>query len=156
MRHWTAWAGLTSCLLASVTAAQEIDSNEVRVITPTKATSTCIGDPKTPVCAVETMMACVYRLDMDLCRRVGIHEFPLPEKKGRALYRILSVDTLSTENIPPDLRGAYWMQPGYVEMTVLELDTKLPWCSDGCRMSYSLKPSPTGWEIVSWSLEGME
>src|SRR5688572_7375110 len=43
------------------------DRGEIREITTTTSTSDCISDPKTPACAVETLLACTTRLDGALC-----------------------------------------------------------------------------------------
>jgi hypothetical protein len=58
----TVIAGLGALALAACD-----DASEVRVIAPDAATSTCIGDPKTPECAVETLLACLSRDDGRLC-----------------------------------------------------------------------------------------
>lgn len=39
-------------------------------------TSTCIGNPITPLCAVETVLACVARRNDDLCRMATKPGFP--------------------------------------------------------------------------------
>jgi len=31
------------------------------------STSTCLGNPKTPICAIETLIVCIYRADRELC-----------------------------------------------------------------------------------------
>ena len=63
-------------LAAGLPAAQAGGGEEptIRRITPTEADSDCIGDPRTPLCAVETRMACFIRKDVSLCRQVGDHE----------------------------------------------------------------------------------
>lgn len=40
---------------------------EIRTITTTTSTSDCIGDPKTPTCALDTFIACGTRKDPGLC-----------------------------------------------------------------------------------------
>lgn len=47
---------------------------QVRRVTPAAADSDCIGDPKTPLCALDTLFACASRLDFALCGRIGIGE----------------------------------------------------------------------------------
>ncbi|MGE0093199.1 MAG: hypothetical protein AB7M05_14950 [Alphaproteobacteria bacterium] len=56
--------GLT-ILIAIVAAALFFtgDRSEIREITATTATSDCIGDLKSPICAVETLLACLVRMD---------------------------------------------------------------------------------------------
>jgi hypothetical protein len=39
---------------------------------PKTTDSQCVGDPKTPVCALETMLACLVRQQPELCRKMGI------------------------------------------------------------------------------------
>jgi hypothetical protein len=46
-----------------------------RIITATDATSMCIGDPRTPLCALETTLACRVRSDPVLCDKVGTPRF---------------------------------------------------------------------------------
>lgn len=59
---------LVALLLTMLGALVGCDEGlEVRVITPDSASSTCIGDPKTPLCTVETMLACLVRDDGRLC-----------------------------------------------------------------------------------------
>lgn len=50
-----------------------VDAQEFRVFDPMgkEDTSRCIGDPRTPLCAVETHAACIYRGDSSLCDKVG-------------------------------------------------------------------------------------
>ena len=72
------------------------------------STSNCIGNPKTPRCAVETMNACVKRGDWELCRQAG-YEW---EELGRWVpseyallyyfrYRVVGRGLIRQANIPP-------------------------------------------------------
>lgn len=36
-------------------------------------TSPCIGDPKTPICVIETVLYCTASSSIDLCERVGFN-----------------------------------------------------------------------------------
>lgn len=137
-------------------ADEKFDPKQVRVITPTEATSNCIGDPKTPICAVETFMACSARLDRSLCERVGIHEFHFPDKAEAVRYRILKVRILKDKDIPKRLRGVDWMKTGYADITLVLPDIIYSWCPKGCQKDFSVKPTAKGWEIVSWALQGIE
>jgi hypothetical protein len=55
--------------------------DEIRYIEKDEATSDCIGDPKTPLCAVETWTACDVQTDPDICFRAG-----LPLARGWAAF----------------------------------------------------------------------
>jgi hypothetical protein len=59
---------LVLCFLAGFPAA----AGDVRILTHDNETSTsdCIGNPKTPLCAVETRMACGYYRRKDYCDAV--------------------------------------------------------------------------------------
>ena len=71
--------GLSSILMAAGTAVAEEGLATADAPPPAgwqvvghgaaDTTSRCIGDPKTPRCAMETLMACPIRGDYDLCRR---------------------------------------------------------------------------------------
>ncbi len=55
-------------------------------------TSKCIGKPKTPICAVETVLACFVRGDNSLCRGATIDERPIRHVIGGfqfATYRFV-------------------------------------------------------------------
>ncbi len=78
----------------------DFDPNQVRIITPTEATSTCIGDPRTPICAIETLLACVARRNVDLCRRVGVSTPCFDSKIVGVRYRIGKVGILNKTDIP--------------------------------------------------------
>lgn len=67
-------AVLVVLALAAPVAAQlpSVDPlNQYRLIGPAgRSDSTCIGRPETPLCAVETFLACFARRDAGLCRIV--------------------------------------------------------------------------------------
>lgn len=51
-------AGVLGLLLAIAALSAHAQELEVRRITQTYATSDCIGDPWTPLCALDTYLAC--------------------------------------------------------------------------------------------------
>ena len=55
---------------------------EIRFIDRAGASSECVGDPKTAVCAVETALACRIRLDAALCQRVRLDGASSPLRPG--------------------------------------------------------------------------
>ena len=128
-----------------------------RVITETEATSTCIGDPRTPVCAVETLLACIARSDRELCYRAGVRDYFPGGAPEDYRYRILSVRILTEADMTPDLADAEWWKPEYADVTIQEPDFQLDFCDPGgCKASYNLKPSAIGWEIMTWFVWGVE
>ncbi|MEG3620301.1 hypothetical protein V5T82_17690, partial [Magnetovibrio sp. PR-2] len=67
---------LTACTSHAQNEAKHLADvpppDELRFISSDSSSSTCIGDPKTPLCAVETIMACFARMDKALCGKVGV------------------------------------------------------------------------------------
>ncbi|MSO91789.1 MAG: hypothetical protein EXQ86_00125 [Rhodospirillales bacterium] len=120
LKMGTIAAAALSVLLAVATLSAHAQEREVRRITQTDATSDCIGDPRTPLCALETYLACVVRKDRVLCDRVDVPEgfyFGEPwQIIELAEYLILDEVTLTPENIPEHLKDVRWMQPGMVEI----------------------------------------
>jgi len=94
---------------ASIAHALESRSDEAllrtMVIEPPSTESKCIGDPITPLCAVETFVACYFWNDMRLCRAVGfVPNFPIGVDEYFALktlhYRLIGEALLKDEDIP--------------------------------------------------------
>ncbi|CAA6605887.1 exported hypothetical protein [Rhodospirillaceae bacterium LM-1] len=146
---------LCLALAKSASAWEEINPKQIRVITPTSATSDCIDRPKSPVCAVETVLACTRRIDKAMCARAGITNFHYqdkPEEKFR--YRILSVKVLARKDIPkwqwekPD-----GLRPDDVEVVVQNPDEHYSsHCQkSGCNTSFWVKPDSIDWRVVSWA-----
>jgi hypothetical protein len=128
MRFTRSWP-LAALALASAVAPLDGKSASAaadaawRQVSQDSATSRCIGDPKTAVCAVETVIACVVRREAQLCRiaavdpgdglfeRMTAQKLP-PQHYGR--YKINGVHTVRRDEIPgifaefgshdPDLR----------------------------------------------------
>lgn len=153
----------TSVALAFILAAcaapgvDDFDPAEIRGITPTEAASKCIGDVSTPLCAVETFLACMWRLERPLCERVGVFDFSLADRPDPVRYRILSARILRAEDIPDHLRDTDWMKPGYADITLLYVDRKEIHCRpEGCLADFSLKPTPIGWQVIGWAVQGVD
>lgn len=84
VRRWTAALALVLLLVSAETclAGEGVPPpDEIRFIDVDEATSDCIGDPKTPLCAVETWIACDVQTDPNICFRAG-----LPLARGWAAF----------------------------------------------------------------------
>lgn len=139
-------------------AMNDFNPEEVRVITPTEATSQCIGDPRTPVCAVETLRACFARLDKTLCEKTGIRSeiLQFPENPHVDRYRILSARVIRKEDITPKLRDAEWYKPGFIEVTIHDMDVKRYYCPERCLTGYMIKSELHSWKVMDWAAWGFE
>lgn len=144
-----------SLSISSATLAGGIEAlGELRFISPTDATSNCIDNPITPLCAVETFIACAVRIEPSLCRSIGIENYNYPKQKSTSRYYVVSTHTITAEDITEELRDTNWMKPGFVRITILESEFRMDWCPEGCKTSYNLKPVGKLWHVASYSVWG--
>jgi len=73
-------------------------------LTDEASTSDCIGKPISPICAIETNIACLLRHDLELCR-IGevtptFKEVPISQPRGNHKLHIWSANRLREETIP--------------------------------------------------------
>lgn len=80
-----------------IALAGEAMEGEIRVITPTEATSDCIGDPRTPLCAVETVIACDHDIRYEGCKEVGLKYYR--PKQVRIEYVIEKMGFVNREKV---------------------------------------------------------
>ena len=118
--------------------------------------SKCIGKPVTPVCAVETIIACFVRKDRRLCR-IGEGQEPQPDltpgNPGEGVwerYRITAVRR-ATPKRPPAIAGIT-VQKGDMTVDVHKLWCQFSQCepTDGPPTTYLLRPMDGRWAAVSW------
>ena len=154
-RGFTVYALLLLGLMGCVGATADGQQPEIRRITQTDATSTCIGDPKTPLCAVETFIACGARRNLRLCRIAGVHKDVISSRLYSVEYYVKRLHVLRPEDIPPHLKGASWFQPGIVDVQMLERDCLpdqtacpgKPWES----RDFSVKKVDSEWHVIGWA-----
>lgn len=133
-------------------AAEDIPPpDEIRYVERDGATSDCIGDPKTPLCAVESWIACDIRGDIELCIRAGqpfssrIADSP---GRGRVLYSVVSVEhhpALEVSAAPERSAG----------ITLIESNT---WFADGWYLDNAMvirsKFIMTRYTVKDWNGQG--
>lgn len=161
LRRCLSLASLVACLAAPALAQASRD--KPGHITPTTATSVCIGGTSTPICAAETLLACLARNDDTLCRRVGA--VPPARHMGNAGqiqidYVIVRVSVIRPEDITEDTRDLDWYKPGY---TLIEMDRRAcPATQARCDsdedwddLQVYLRPGAASgtWEVVTWRSE---
>ena len=131
----------------------------VLTVGPGRADSDCVGDTATPVCAVETWLACFARTDAELCARAVPHVNMLfhPEAKPYFIrYQISAVLVLSRVRITKGLAG-FRVEPGDVEIRLRRHSCQY-WqgnCSVDLTVkeSYFLKLRNGNWIVVAWTDE---
>jgi len=120
---------------------------------PATTDSQCIGDPKTPECAIDTYIACYVRNDGRLCAAVGLTvEFTRGPSRGRfSRYQISSSRRLTAAGSPPILYGVGQMtwQPGDIEVVTRRISCSGGQCGGGeFQMKYVLRRSADRWIVV--------
>jgi hypothetical protein len=176
---------LAALLCAAVAQAQPPDPDlpavdppgQARVMTHDDATSTsqCIGKPITPLCAVETVIACLLRKRDELCRiGMGLETRPgfvfaqaVPGLHHR--YRVLSVTQINIQNLPTECRFAptsgslpWWLtedrrqcRPGDIEIVILKQTcwqnpARCDPVSTLNRYKYRLRRIGQTWAVLIW------
>ena len=136
----------------------------LRVAGLENATSPCIGDPATPLCAVETYLACIWRRDDRLCKQAWGPYWKGPiwaqVKEGPGadvyqLYRVMRVYEASpgTQTFwSYDLPVTFWREGDVVlELLLMRCRRGDPECQSSVEPTlFTLRRQPGGtWAIVS-------
>jgi hypothetical protein len=138
-----------------------------RVMTHDDATSTskCVGNPVTPLCAVETMIACFERKDGELCR-IGMNverkpffanNEPQPRPYHFRKYRVLSAKRCDAKNPPPQwfTREHGQCRPDDVRVVVLEQTCwrdpeRCDPVDSSDRFTYVVRRAADYWFVINW------
>jgi hypothetical protein len=164
-------AALTAALLLAAPAWAGSDGDFTpdpadtwRVITQDDATSTsrCIGQVDTPVCAVETLIACHMRGTPELCRIATgrTHDFssgPLPNEWLR--YRLTRASPIQPEDFARQHLGHFGVQrwkPGSMLVEMVEETCYGTFCEGSLEMIYILRRSGKGWHVYDSQLVVMD
>ena len=170
---------LAMLIFAALPASAEEDvplpaltpAGEYRIMTQDDATSTsqCIGDPVTPLCAVETVMACFERANDELCRvGMGLDQNPgmVPEMEsyGFLLYRVVRREVVTDRRFPwPPKRDLPWrpgelsVQPGDVRIDVIEKPCSSISSPETCSSTWGnprtfiVRHEGKRWSVIVWA-----
>jgi len=152
-------AAVALLVMGGVAAAEEAEigapdaAGHWRKLTRTGGSSDCIGDPRSPICAVETFIACNARHDAKLCRIAsGPKRRPPPAGSftpDATLYRFLAVKRLERPDFPPrwqdDGKG---VQPGDVWIAAWIRDCWGECDRTGVRENFWLRQDGERWWLV--------
>jgi hypothetical protein len=127
------------------------------------SSSQCVGQPGTPLCAVETLLACFQRDRQDLCRMVddGTEQyaqiFNAPADPAKYLaYRVLGAHRIDADS--PRVGQASHAKDGDVLLTVDQREGLLgryARATGAPAQDFLLRRQPDGaWKIVSWGDPG--
>lgn len=125
------------------------DSSPVRIIAPDSATSDCIGDISTPVCAVETLIACEARIQRELCRKAAGPDYAIEGKPTTVCYRVLSMRAIFVHDLDAGRRRGRTEGFDFLAVKVGFVDclSKRPY---EWPRHFVLLPAPDGWWIENW------
>jgi hypothetical protein len=141
---------------------------------PDTTSSKCVGDPKTPLCAVETIRACFIRYDDHLCR-IGmdvdhrVENFALHHANEYEKNRIVAVKRISAQDLRlSDTDPKYTHDPDYAPWAWKVGDLKLvlqyipcwkkgggfkrDFCGThiGATTIYVVRKEGAHWRVVDW------
>ncbi len=149
-------------LSPGVALAGEAAEGEIRVITPTEATSDCVGDPRTPLCAIETLLGCSNYVWVKGCKKVN------KERSVRKMLRIeyIIVETgfvdpkmvaeAKYEKFPTEFGSCPWLNPGQFQARIKERNcsAKKKSCKDApwLDVEYTVSNHGTYWD---WAADGI-
>ena len=103
------------------------DGGLVRIAFDGTLLSTCIGDPKTPLCAYDTWAACRYLIRPELCRAIDLpmtfDRPPIGEPRltygaGKFSERVVSIRVMTEADIARLPAPVPWAKTGDVEVRV--------------------------------------
>ncbi len=147
-----------TALLTAIAGNASAQQPEIRSISQTSATSRCIGDPRTPLCAFETFIACWVRRDISLCEMVGRPNLSLRDDANALpgiAYFVRKSFTIREEDIPDHLKDANWYQPGMVniDLEIRDCLTEELVCHGSNWRGYSGSLERVGdlWRVVGWA-----
>ena len=133
---------------------------------PATTTSQCIGEPKTALCAIETMFACYLRAENNLCR-IGMDDPTLPEliRRGGSRtefwkYRVVSEKKSRIEmadGTTPDgkqrLVTYTWLHVGimWTSCWAANQPAEKPVCVGHQKpTTYNVLKLPDRWKVTGW------
>lgn len=132
---------------------EAFDPKEIRIISAQEITSTCIGDPKTPICATETLLACWSLKKIELCDMVGEHGTSLNDPASTHRYQIKKYRNLTQRDAKLRFGHTNWSKPGIVWIDIYDIEFAGRKCLEECRQYFSLVQTDSGWQIASWTTD---
>lgn len=110
-------AALLLCAAPAAADENAPPPDEVRFIDRHDASSDCIGIPKSPLCVVETWVACDVRSDISLCIFAGQAQSARDSYPGRGPVQYRVVDIIQTLETAVSTGDA---DPVYAEVRLIE------------------------------------
>lgn len=149
-------------LSPGIALADGAAKGEIRTITPTEATSDCVGDLSTPLCAVETMIGCNSYVRIKGCKKINKERSV--QKQLRIEYIIVEtgfvdpkmVAEAKYEKFPSEFGSFPWLNSGQFQARIKERSCPdeqksckgIPWLD----VEYTVSNHGTFWD---WAANGV-
>lgn len=151
MRAFFFMAVMMGIASASALAEELVKSGRIGL---DSASSACIGSNATPVCAAETLLACLFRADGTLCRQAGLDPRTITREPTIVAteYAIDRVSVIRAEDVTEDLRDVDWFKPGFALVELRQRMCRAADCEDADwdDVQVYAQPVDNGWRIVTW------
>jgi hypothetical protein len=167
-----AFAALTDASAADRRRDPEVPARDPRgywrqmTLDDATSTSKCVGTFDTPVCAVETVVACFARNINNLCSKAlddwsaeYVSGRPPPPHYTRTLYRLVWTQRLTKSAIEDIPRDASLERPGDLRIDVLKRSCYMYDGSESCGPApsdpniFTLRKIGDRWVVLDWSGE---
>ena len=133
--------------------------------------SQCVGDPRTPLCALDTWKACYLWTEPSFCERVGLEGLDFREDEIGSSFeeehtlRRIAVRPIEARHLAGIESGRLaalapeqeWFRPGYVEMRWTEQSCFRSRGDDVCsthEVVLIVKPVGAEWHVSGWRYGG--
>jgi len=141
-----------------------------RTVTQTSATSDCIGNPRTPACALDTLAACIARRDAVLCDIGTVRGYHIwkdhfldlsPSGQRDLQYRIVAIKELDEDSLnwqektDGELTAGDAQSIGDIRIVAayrecLPASGAAPSCGPVFHLILWAWPDHIGWQILDW------
>ena len=145
-------------LLGVALLGAEARASEVQHVSPTAATSPCIGESGNRRCVVDTLMACFARAARSQCARIGAEPPEGAPEPRRLEYIVERESEIRADQITDDLRDVAWFKPGFtlIEIQIRACAADAADC-DGESwedLQVYLRQQGAVWRVVHWRAPG--
>ncbi len=98
-----------------------VSSDLRHIASDDNASSDCIGEPRTPLCALDTWKACLMWGEPPLCEKVGFRGMVFRKGTGEAIhylysYHVDAVLDIEAKNLSQPLPDQEWFREGYLDV----------------------------------------
>lgn len=151
----------SEAIVMAASAAHLGAASELRdIATDDTASSECIGEPRTPQCALDTWIACFMWAEPSLCEKVGLRGTEFNTNTGEwpttavsyQVYEALDIEARHLTHLPSDQTS---FRPGYIDLrySYCDYEDRDRCTAFGAGNVLILKPVGQEWHVSGWLIE---